>query len=160
MSVFRINKSKNYTVMSNYHLRDKKLSFKAKGMLSYMLSLPDDWDYSLQGLSKASKDNITSIKSTIEELKTTQYLKITKERDKMGRFTYIYNIYEKSEPGIDFPPLENPSMEKPETENPIQLNTNNKILKKEKKKEKKLQNTNYEQREYTEEDFKKFYANK
>ena len=69
MSVFRINKTKNYTVMSNYHLQDRNLSYKAKGLLSYMLSLPSDWDYSIKGLVALSKENITSIKSGLKELK-------------------------------------------------------------------------------------------
>ena len=68
MPIFRIEKTKNYKVMSNYHLKDKRLSFKAKGLLSYMLSLPDTWDFSLNGLCSASKDNITSIRSTLKEL--------------------------------------------------------------------------------------------
>ena len=86
MPIFRINKTKNYTIMSNYHLKDKKLSFKAKGLLSYMLSLPDDWDYSLRGLCIASKDNQTSIKSAINELKEHKYMDITKERNNKGMF--------------------------------------------------------------------------
>jgi hypothetical protein len=61
MSTFRVNKNVNYTVMSNYHLQDKKLSLKAKGLLSYMLSLPDDWDYSLKGLTIGCKDGLDSV---------------------------------------------------------------------------------------------------
>ena len=64
MSVFRVEKNSNYTVMANYHLRDKGLSFKAKGLLSYMLSLPEDWDYSLNGLASVSKEGIKAIKRT------------------------------------------------------------------------------------------------
>ena len=63
MAVFRIEKNNNYTVMSNYHLRDKKLTFKAKGMLSFMLSLPDDWDYSLNGLCSVSKEGIKAVRN-------------------------------------------------------------------------------------------------
>ena len=76
MSVFKIKKNENYTVMSNYHLRDKNLLYKAKGLLSFMLSLPDNWDYSLNGLVAVSKEQITSIRSTIDELKKQKYLKI------------------------------------------------------------------------------------
>ena len=65
MSVFRINKNDNYTVMSNYHLKDKNLTYKAKGLLSFMLSLPDDWDYSMNGLVAISKENISAIRSAL-----------------------------------------------------------------------------------------------
>ena len=78
MSVFRVEKNKNYTVMANYHLRDKELSFKAKGLLSYMLSLPEDWDYSLNGLASVSKEGIKAIKNIVAELKERGYLKIIK----------------------------------------------------------------------------------
>lgn len=93
MPIFRINKTKNYTVMSNHHLRDKKLSFKAKGLLSYMLSLPDTWDYSLRGLCSVSKDNETSIKSALKELKEHNYLKVNKimpNKTKSGRTPKLY----------------------------------------------------------------------
>ena len=103
MSVFRVIKNKNYTVMSNYHLKDKNLSFKAKGLLSYMLSLPDDWDYSIQGLCKASKDNDFSIRSTLKELQENNYLKITKERNKKGQFEGVYSIFERPLTNVDFP---------------------------------------------------------
>lgn len=69
MSVIRVHKSKNFTVMSNVHLRDKNLSLKSKGLLSMMLSLPDDWEYSIAGLCKICKENETAIKSSINELK-------------------------------------------------------------------------------------------
>ena len=68
MSTFRVNKNVNYTVMSNYHLQDKKLSLKAKGLLSYMLSLPDDWDYSLKGLTVGCKDGLDSVRTAVLEL--------------------------------------------------------------------------------------------
>ena len=80
MSVFRVEKNKNYTVMANYHLRDKELSFKSKGLLSYMLSLPEDWDYSLNGLASVSKEGIKAIKNIVAELKERGYLKINKIR--------------------------------------------------------------------------------
>ena len=115
MPVFRINKNKNYTVMSNYHLRDKKLSFKAKGLLSYMLSLPDNWDYSLRGLCLVSKDNEASIRTALKELKTLKYLEVTKERDEKGRFVFLYNIYENPH-AIFHTGLST-------LENPVQINT-------------------------------------
>ena len=68
MSVFKIEKTKNYTVMSNYHLRDKNLTYKAKGLLSFMLSLPEDWDYSINGLVKVSKEGKKAIRTMLEEL--------------------------------------------------------------------------------------------
>ena len=72
--VFKIEKNKNYTVMSNYHLRDKNLSLKAKGLLSFMLSLPEDWDYSINGLVSICKEEETAIKSALKELKINKYL--------------------------------------------------------------------------------------
>ena len=64
MSIFKIEKTKDYTVMSNYHLRDKNLSYKAKGLLSFMLSLPEDWDYSMKGLESISKESIKAIRNS------------------------------------------------------------------------------------------------
>ena len=93
MSVFKIKKNENYTVMSNYHLRDKNLSYKAKGLLSFMLSLPDNWDYSLNGLVAVSKEQITSIRSTIDELKKQKYLKREISKDSKCKFKYNYLIY-------------------------------------------------------------------
>jgi hypothetical protein len=65
MSIFKIEKNKNYTVMSNHHLRDKNLSYKAKGLLSFMLSLPEDWDYSMNGLESISKESIKAIRNIL-----------------------------------------------------------------------------------------------
>lgn len=92
--VFRINKTKNYTVMSNYHLQDKELSFKAKGLLSCMLSLPDDWNYSVRGLASISKEGIKAINSILKELEENYYLKRERKQENNGRFYYEYNIYE------------------------------------------------------------------
>ena len=75
MSTFRVNKNVNYTVMSNHHLQDKRLSLKAKGLLSYMLSLPDDWDYSLKGLTTGCRDGIDSVRSAVRELEASGYLR-------------------------------------------------------------------------------------
>ena len=66
--VFRVERTKNYTVMANYHLKDKRLSLKAKGLLSVMLSLPDDWNYNMKGLARLSKDGLDSVRSTVNEL--------------------------------------------------------------------------------------------
>ena len=139
MSVFRVEKNKNYTVMSNYHLRDKNLSLKAKGLLSYMLSLPDNWDYSLEGLVKVNKEGLSAIKSTVKELKENNYLEIKKlygNQTKSGRIDYEYLIFETpkvKKQEVGFLPLENQPLE-----NQLQINTNNKILKKESKKKKKI----------------------
>lgn len=97
MSVFRIQKTKNYTVMSNYHLRDTNLSLKAKGLLSLMLSLPDDWDYSIGGLASICKENKTAITTALKELKTFGYLVTTKlnpNETSTGRIDYAYDIFE------------------------------------------------------------------
>ena len=98
MSVFRVHKTKNYTLMSNHHLRDKDLSLKAKGLLSVMFSLPDSWNYSIPGLCAILKENETAVKSTIKELKATGYLIVDKKKpckeEGRSKFEYIYNIYE------------------------------------------------------------------
>lgn len=97
MSVFRIQKTKNYTVMSNYHLRDKNLSLKAKGLLSLMLSLPEDWDYSIGGLASICKENKTAVTTALKELKTYGYLITTKlnpNETPTGRIDYAYDIFE------------------------------------------------------------------
>ena len=98
MSKIRINKNKNYVTMSNFHLKEKEMSLKAKGLLSVMLSLPDGWNYSVRGLVSICKENETSIKSTLEELKSFGYLVVTKlmpNETESGRIEYIYDIYEK-----------------------------------------------------------------
>lgn len=94
MSVFKIEKNKNYTIMSNYHLRDKNLSYKAKGLLSFMLSLPEDWDYSLNGLCAISKESRDGIRSILKELQEHHYVEIEKIRGDKGYFEYNYLIYE------------------------------------------------------------------
>lgn len=98
MAVFRVHKTKNYTLMSNHHLRDKDLSLKAKGLLSVMFSLPDSWNYSIPGLCAILKENETAVKSTIKELKATGYLIVDKKKpckeEGRSKFEYIYNICE------------------------------------------------------------------
>ena len=128
MAVFKIEKNKNYTVMSNYHLRDKRMSLKAKGLLSFMLSLPLDWDYSLDGLEKICKEGKDSIRSALNELKLYGYLVIKKTQNEKGIFEYEYMIYE-------YPYSENPDMDYPDIENPTQINTNIQNTKKQNDKE-------------------------
>lgn len=115
--VFRINKTKNYTVMSNYHLQDKELSFKAKGLLSCMLSLPDDWNYSVRGLASISKEGIKAINSMLKELEENYYLKRERKQENNGRFYYEYNIYET-------PYTQKGITDKGSTLDGIQINTN------------------------------------
>ena len=95
MSTFRVNKNVNYTVMSNHHLQDKRLSLKAKGLLSYMLSLPDDWDYSLKGLTIGCKDGLDSVRTTVLELEEYGYVRRQKVRNAKGQIIdYDYQVYE------------------------------------------------------------------
>ena len=96
MAVFRIEKNKNYTVMANYHLRDISLSLKAKGLLSLMLSLPEDWDYTTKGLACICKDGVDSICSTVKELEKAGYVRRRRLRNELGHLTEIeYTILEK-----------------------------------------------------------------
>ena len=102
MAIIRINKTKDYVVMSKEHFKEKEMSLKAKGLLSEMLALPDNWEYSIAGLVAINKENETSIKNTLEELKQFGYLKITKllpNQTKTGRIEYIYDIFEKKQEG-------------------------------------------------------------
>lgn len=127
MSVFRVNKTKDYTVMSNYHFKEKEMSLKAKGLLSMMLSLPDDWDYSIAGLVAICKENETAIKSALKELSEFGYVridKITPDKTESGRFEYVYNIFEKPQKqAIEKQGIENLPLENLQVENRIQLNT-------------------------------------
>ena len=136
MSVFRVEKNKGYTVMSNHHLRNHTLSLKAKGLLSQMLSLPDDWDYTLQGLAQINKESIDAIREAVRELERAGYIKRNRERDERGclRGT-VYTIYEQPHteptpeepaqalPASENPTLEKPMLDKPTLENPMQLIT-------------------------------------
>ena len=143
MSVFKIEKNKNYTVMSNYHLRDKKLSYKAKGLLSFMLSLPENWDYSLNGLCAISKEGRDGIRSILKELQEHHYLEIEKVRGDKGYFEYNYLIYEiphiielekENNPATDIPYMDEPDMEEPTQINTNTINTNKPIDKDDKTK--------------------------
>ena len=95
MGVIRVNKNKDYTTMSNYHFRDKELSLRAKGLLSQMLSLPEDWDYSIEGLATLNKEGVKAIRSTLQELEDRGYLIRTRVNDEKGHFAYVYDIFEK-----------------------------------------------------------------
>ena len=141
MAVFRVERNTGYTVMSNHHLRNKELSLKAKGLLSQMLSLPEDWDYTLAGLSHINREKIDAIREAVKELEKAGYIVRSRERDEKGRLRGAdYVIYEQPQPRepeaatsgeqppiLDLPMLENPTLEKPTQEkptleNPTQLN--------------------------------------
>ena len=127
MAVFRVERNTGYTVMSNHHLRNKELTLKAKGLLSQMLSLPEDWDYTLAGLSYINREKIDAIREAVRELERAGYIQRSRERDEKGRLRGTdYIIYEQP-PNLDLPTLENPTLEnptqeKPTLENPMQLN--------------------------------------
>ena len=128
MAVFRVERTNNYTVMSNHHLRNKNLSLKAKGLLSQMLSLPEEWDYSLKGLAFINKESVDAIRTAVLELEEAGYVVRQQTRAAQGTFSQTaYTIYE--QPQLDLPILENPITdnpisEEPVSENPTQLNTN------------------------------------
>lgn len=133
MAVIRVNKTDNYTVMSNYHLRDSNISLKAKGLLSQMLSLPNGWDYTVAGLVVINKESETAIISSLDELKKYGYLVVTKlmpNQTKTGRIEYIYDIYEQPtvKQGIENQGLEFQGVEFQGIENQGQINTNNKDI--------------------------------
>ena len=141
MAVFRVERNKGYTVMSNHHLRNKELTLKAKGLLSQMLSLPEDWDYTLAGLSHINRAKIDAIREAVKELEKAGYIVRSRERDEKGRLRGAdYVIYEQPQPKepeaatsseqpptsdlptLENPTLDNPTLEKPTLENPTQLN--------------------------------------
>ena len=161
MAVIRINKTNDYTIMSNYHLKEPNMSLKAKGLLSLMLSLPDNWDYSIKGLVSICKENISSIKSILNELKKFGYLKITKilpNETKSGRFEYIYDIYEMPKQEYKKQEVENQPLEILPLENQPLNNTNiyniyNKLNNKE------LNNKENTKRKSFEEEFEDLWEN-
>ena len=111
MAVFRVERNKGYTVMSNHHLRNKELSLKAKGLLSQILSLPEDWDYTLAGLSHINREKIDAIREAVKELERAGYIVRSRERDEKGRLRGAdYVIFEQPQtpPVSDLPTLENP----------------------------------------------------
>ena len=141
MAVFRIERTKDYTVMSNHHLRNHELSLKAKGLLSMMLSLPDDWNYTTRGLAKICKEGVDAIGSALRELETAGYIVRNQLRDQQGRISDTeYVIYEKPQPrqpetprpdtavpdtaspDTENPYLDTPYTDEPYTEKPAQLN--------------------------------------
>ena len=118
MAVFRVERTHNYTVMSNYHLRDKSLSLKAKGLLSQMLSLPEDWDYTLAGLARINAEGKDAIRAAVVELEKAGYVQRRQTTDKTGKFganEYIIREY----PASHEPPPEGPSSASPLSENPM-----------------------------------------
>ena len=139
MAVIRVNKTKDYTIINNNCFKNKEMSLKAKGLLSLMLSLPKNWNYTVSDLVSICKESETSIKSTLNELKKFGYLTITKKKPNetsSGRFEYEYNIYEDPQKqegkkqGVENQPLENQPLENLGVENhPLykdtkELNTN------------------------------------
>ena len=131
MAVFRIERTRDYTVMSNHHLRNEKLSLKAKGLLSMMLSLPDDWNYTTRGLAKIFKEGVDAIGGALRELEAAGYIVRHKLRDRQGRISDTeYVIYEQPQPKnpdtpgpeTASPDTENPYLDKPDTEKPAELN--------------------------------------
>lgn len=155
MAVIRVNNTKGFTVMSNYHFQDKEISLKAKGLLGLMLSLPSNWDYSVNGLVAIVKENKAAVQTALKELEEHKYLKRTRVQDETGRFDYIYDIYEK--PYDKLPCTENQCTdiqctEVQCTENQPQINTNKQSTNKQNTKE---LNTN----EYKEKNIKKESVN-
>ena len=139
MAIIKVNKTKNYTTISNFHLKEKEMSLKAKGLLSLMLSLPEDWDYSVGGLAKLSKDGKDSVTNTLIELERFGYVKRTQCLNDKNQFDgYDYDIYEKPQFEEETPLTGNPL-----TGNPQQLNTNklntNKLKEEKYKKEEKCE---------------------
>ena len=130
MAVFRVERTQNYTVMSNYHLRDKSLSLKAKGLLSLMLSLPETWDYTLSGLAKISLEGKDAIRATVVELEKAGYIQRHQTTGKDGKFgsnEYIIREYPAShEPPLEGPSSAQPLSENPTTENPSTVSTQTK----------------------------------
>ena len=131
MAVFRIERTRDYTVMSNHHLRDKALSLKSKGLLSMMLSLPEDWNYTTRGLAKICKEGVDAIGGALRELESAGYIVRHQMRDRQGRISDTeYVIYEQPQPKAPdtpqpdtaSPDTENPYLDGPDTEKPAELN--------------------------------------
>ena len=117
MAVFRVQKTQNYTIMSNHHLRNKALSLKAKGLLSLMLSLPEDWDYTTRGLASICKEGVDGIRATVRELENAGYIIRRRVRDQSGQVRSMeYTVFEQPQK----PEPENPVQAKPEREKPVQ----------------------------------------
>ena len=135
MEEFNVRKIEGYTIMSNHHLRDQNLSHSARGLLSFLLSLPENWDYSFNGLVAISKEGKDAVRSMINELKEAKYIKISQYRDEKGWFKSKYDVYEypydmtlkmnnyrtPAFPVPDKPMSDEPIPDKPMTENPPQI---------------------------------------
>lgn len=130
MAIFRVEKTQNYTVMSNHHLRNQTLTLKAKGLLSQMLSLPDEWDYTLAGLAAINKESVDAIRTAVWELEEAGYIIRRQKRDAGGKMAQTeYVIYEVPQevapepepPLLDFPTSDNPTSGFPTSDNPMQL---------------------------------------
>lgn len=128
VSIIRVHKTNNFTVMSNTHFKEKGMSLKAKGLLSLMLSLPDDWNYSISGLVRLSKDGKDSVMTALAELEEFGYLTRHRTTDSKGKFSGVeYNIFEqpqREKPSAEMPNSAEQDAEKTNAENPSQLNTN------------------------------------
>ena len=131
MAVYRVQRTRDYTVMSNYHLKDKGLTFKSKGLLSMILSLPEEWNYTTRGLASICKEGVDAIGSALKELETAGYIVRRQLRGTNGRITDIeYIIYEQPQPkkpdmlppDVVSPDTENPDMVRPDMEKPAELN--------------------------------------
>ena len=140
MAVFRIERTRDYTVMSNHHLRDPNLSLKSKGLLSIMLSLPDEWNYSTRGLASICKEGVDAIGTALKELEALGYISRRQLRSKDGRITDTeYTIYEQPQkqdtdtPHPEKPDMDAPDADFPETEKPAEININKTITQKSKK---------------------------
>ncbi len=140
MAVFRVQKTQNYTIMSNHHLRNKALSLKAKGLLSLMLSLPEDWDYTTRGLASICKEGVDSVCATVRELEAAGYIIRRRIRDKNGQMRGMeYTVLEQPQPPEQgpeeaTPKCAQPKQAKPKREKPVQANPaqlNTKEIKKE-----------------------------
>lgn len=147
MAVFKVEKIKNYTIMSNHHLQNKNLSLKAKGLLSYMLSLPENLDYSLAGLESNCKESKTSLRTALNELKDNGYLIIEKmypNQTQSKRIKYVYNIFEEPhlEPGIHKQDTKNQYLDFQDVEFNTQQNTNKPSIKEQIDKDDKTKSSN------------------
>ena len=129
MAVFRVEKTRDYTVMANHHLKNKELTLKAKGLLSVMLSLPENWDYTLKGLSHINREGVDAIREAVRELERAGYVQRSRNKNEKGQFSDTeYVIYEQPHrpfveaegPALEKPTLENPTLEHPTQEMPVQ----------------------------------------
>lgn len=125
MAVFRVERTNNYTVMSNYHLRDKSLSLKAKGLLSLMLSLPETWDYTLSGLARISLEGKDAIRAAVVELEKAGYIQRSRTRNEKGHLQGTEYIIREQPVFSAQPALEEPASENPTLEDTTQLKKEN-----------------------------------